>query len=174
MSPDEVPLDAALAEFVRVPRFRERGGIVTDLDGTAVIERAGRAAIAEPVEFALKRLRGLGRPVVLDTLRFPLSVMRTFGEAWLRLTGAKIPAVTLNGSQIGSVGAHGSGLVFEAIDAFPLTHAEIDEVLDGVSGLLDSGVDDLLAFHYPRDWRQGEHIWAPVPGAGRTSQRSTL
>jgi hydroxymethylpyrimidine pyrophosphatase-like HAD family hydrolase len=164
LSPDDVPLDATLADFVGASRFRERGGIVTDLDGTAVIERAGRIAIAEPVELGLKRLRDVGRPVVLNTMRFPLSVMRTFGEAWLRLTGAKIPTVTLNGSQIGYVSAHGGELVFEEIDAFPLTAKDLDELLAGVRGLLDSGVDDLLVFHYPRDWRAGELIWTPVPG----------
>ncbi|HEX4884138.1 MAG TPA: HAD family phosphatase [Casimicrobiaceae bacterium] len=157
-------MDVTLAEFVGTSRFRDRGGIVTDLDGTAVIERAGRIEIAESVEFGLKRLRELGRPVVLNTMRFPLSVMRTFGEAWLRLTGAKIPTVSLNGSQIGYVTTHGGELAFEEIDAFPLRAGEIDELVDGVRGLLDSGVDDLLVFHYPRDWREGELIWTPVPG----------
>ena len=161
---DELSLDETLVHFVRDSRFAQRGGVVTDLDGTAVIERAGRVVIAEPVELALKRLRDLGRPVVLNTMRFPLSVMRTFGEAWLRLTGIKIPTVTLNGSQIGYVSAHGSELVFEEINAFPLAASEIDELLDGVGALLDNGVNDLLVFHYPRDWRQGEWIWTPVPG----------
>lgn len=162
--PDPDSIDATLAEFVRTSRFVERGAVVTDLDGTAVVERAGRIAIAEPVELGLKRLTELGRPVVVNTMRFPLSVMRTFGESWLRLTGAKIPTVSLNGSQVGYVAARGSELVFEEIEAYPLAHAEIDELLAGVRGLLDGGVDDLLVFHYPRDWRQGEHIWTPCPG----------
>lgn len=44
-----------------------------------------------------------------------------------------------------------------------MTEAEIDEVLDGVKGLLDGGIDDILVFYYPRDWRMGEIIWTPAP-----------
>ncbi|HEX6945191.1 MAG TPA: HAD family phosphatase [Casimicrobiaceae bacterium] len=163
MSPAET-VHATLAAFVRDTRFAERGAVVTDLDGTAVVERAGRVAIAAPVEFGLERLRQAGRPVVVNTMRFPLSVMRTFGEVWLRLNGVRMPTVTLNGGQIGYVSRHGSELVFEELEAFPLADAEIDEVIAGVQGLLDNGVDDLLLFHYPRDWRLGESIWTPVPG----------
>jgi hypothetical protein len=153
--------DSVLERFVRDSRFVERGVIVTDLDGTAVIEHEGRIAIPQRVEFGLKGLREVGCPVVLNTMRFPLSVMRTFGREWLRVTGSRIPAVTLNGSQLGYVCEDGGELVFDEIAAFPLHAAEIDEMLAGVRGLLDGGVDDLLVFHYPRDWRQGELIWTP-------------
>ena len=54
------------------------------------------------------------------------------------------------------------GLLFEEITAFPLTNVEIDEVLAGVKGLLDGGINDILVFYYPRDWRMGEIIWTPV------------
>jgi hydroxymethylpyrimidine pyrophosphatase-like HAD family hydrolase len=35
--------------------------------------------------------------------------------------------------------------------------------LQGVQGLLDGGINDVLVFYYPRDWRMGEIIWTPVP-----------
>lgn len=58
---------------------------------------------------------------------------------------------------------HGRGdaVVFEEIDALPLAASEINEVLDGVRGLVDGGVTDLLLFYYPRDWTAGEIIWMP-------------
>ena len=42
---------------------------------------------------------------------------------------------------------------FEEIEAFPLAVEEIDEVLEGVKGILDDGIKDILVFYYPRDWR---------------------
>jgi hydroxymethylpyrimidine pyrophosphatase-like HAD family hydrolase len=56
-----------------------------------------------------------------------------------------------------------SELVFEEAAAFPLTHDEIKEAFEGVRGLLDGGIKNVLVFYYPRDWRIGEVIWTPVP-----------
>jgi hydroxymethylpyrimidine pyrophosphatase-like HAD family hydrolase len=157
-------IDDLLVQFLQQSQFLSRGGIVTDLDGTAVHEDRGRIYIPEPVEFGLKRLLDLGRPFILNSLRFPLSVLRTFGREWYSISNAPIPTVTLNGSLLGFVvQTGGEELAFEEIDAFPLTVAEIDEVLQGVQGLLDGGIKDILVFYYPRDWRVGEVIWTPVP-----------
>jgi hydroxymethylpyrimidine pyrophosphatase-like HAD family hydrolase len=154
----------ALRRFLASGDFARRGAIVTDLDGTAVHELEGRSYVPEPVEFGLKRLHDAGHPFVINTLRFPLSVMRTFGRAWTSISNAPIPTVALNGSLIGHVlvDEH-DRLVFREVDAFVLTAAEIDEMLKGVNGMLRDGVRDLLVFFYPRDWTLGEWIWTPDP-----------
>jgi hydroxymethylpyrimidine pyrophosphatase-like HAD family hydrolase len=157
-------VEEQLWQFLRQSAYPSHGGIVTDLDGTVVHEEQGRIHIPKPVEFALKELYDLGRPLILNTLRFPLSVIRTFGKDWYSISNSPIPTVTLNGSQLGFVTKTAQGeLTFEEITAFTLTSAEIDEVLEGVKGLLEGGIDDILVFYYPRDWRMGEIIWTPVP-----------
>jgi hypothetical protein len=76
----EDDISPALRDFVAESRFAEAGGIMTDLDGTAVHEFEGRIVIPDPVSHGLKHLRDLGRPVILNSLRFPLNVIRTFGR----------------------------------------------------------------------------------------------
>lgn len=153
----------AVDEFVTRSGFGERGAVITDLDGTAVHEEKGRIFIPPPVEFGLRSIYGQGRPVVLNSLRFPLSVMRTFGKEWLIISGSPIPVVSMSGSQLGYVTTDSKGeLCFEEIDAFPLSAPEIDSVLAGVDALLEDDIRDLLLFYYPRDWRLGEVIWTPV------------
>jgi hypothetical protein len=111
----------------------------------------------------LKALYERGHPVVLNSLRFPLSVMRTFGKEWLAISGAPIPVVSMNGSQLGYVTRdEKKELCFEELNAFPLSAAEIDSVLAGVDALLEDNIRDVLLFYYPRDWRLGEIIWTPV------------
>lgn len=155
--------NSLLKQFIRQSRFTEKGGIITDLDGTAIHEEHGRIYIPEPVEFALKRLYQTGRPVILNSLRFPLSVMRTFGKEWLAIANAPIPVVSMNGSQLGFVGRdENNELSFEEITAFPLEAEQIDEVLAGVQKLLDDDIREVLLFYYPRDWRMGEIIWTPI------------
>lgn len=154
---------SALTDFVAKAAFGDRGGVITDLDGTAIHENAGRVTIPAPVEFGLKAIYDRGRPVVLNSLRFPLSVMRTFGKEWLAISGEPVPLVSMNGSQIGFVDRDEKGeLCFEEIIAFPLTSNEVDAVLTGVEALLSDGIRDVLLFYYPRDWRMGEIIWTPV------------
>jgi hydroxymethylpyrimidine pyrophosphatase-like HAD family hydrolase len=153
-----------LRSFLRQTHYATQGGIVTDLDGTVVHEDQGRIAMPSTVELALKELYELGRPVTINSLRFPLSVLRTFGADWYRISQAPIPAVSMNGSQIGYVLQNAAGeLIYEEINAFPLQPAEIDKVLNGVQELIEGGIRDLLVFYYPRDWRKGEIIWTPVP-----------
>jgi hydroxymethylpyrimidine pyrophosphatase-like HAD family hydrolase len=154
----------ALREFVVASDFVQRGAVVTDLDGTAVHEFEGRVLVPEPVEFGLKRMHDAGHPFVINTLRFPLSVIRTFGRSWTSISNAPIPTVALNGSLIGHVFVdERDQLAFREVDAFVLTAAEIDEMLAGVDGMLRDGVRDLLVFFYPRDWTTGERIWTPDP-----------
>ena len=106
---------SAASRFVEQSRFATHGGIVTDLDGTAVHERDGRVVIAEPVEAGLKALAARGRPVVLNSLRFPLSIMRSFGREWHGVTGAPVPTVSLNGSLLGHIVADNGSLDFRFI-----------------------------------------------------------
>lgn len=154
---------AAITDFLEDSRFAERGGVVIDLDGTCVHEDRGQIYIPEPVEFGLKALYDAGRPVVINSLRFPLSIMRTFGKEWLAISGSPIPVISMNGSQIGHIGWDKKGeLYFDETAAFPLTANEIDAVLSGVDALLDDNIREVLLFYYPRDWREGEIIWTPI------------
>jgi hydroxymethylpyrimidine pyrophosphatase-like HAD family hydrolase len=138
--------------------------VITDLDGTAVHEFQGKIVIPKEVELGLMRHYERGRPLILNSLRFPLSVIRTFGQDWYKLSNAPIPTVTCNGSLMGYVKKTDEGeLAFEEAAAFPLTRAEIVEALEGVRGLLAGGIKNILVFYYPRDWRIGEVIWTPVP-----------
>src|SRR5688572_6287699 len=157
-------IDAKLRNFISNSSFSTAGAVVTDLDGTAVHEYQGKIVIPKEVELGLIRHYERGRPLMLNSLRFPLSVIRTFGQAWYALSNAPIPTVTLNGSLMGFVKkANESELLFEESAAFPLTNTEILEALEGVKGLLDGGIRNVLVFYYPRDWRIGEVIWTPVP-----------
>ena len=156
-------VENAIGDFAHRSGFTERGGVIIDLDGTAVHEENGRTVIPRPVELGLKALYDRGRPVVLNSLRFPLSVMRTFGKEWLAISNSPIPIVSMNGSQGGDVQRDEKGeLCFEEVVAFPLTSNEIDAVFTGVDALLADGIRDVLLFYYPRDWRMGEIIWTPV------------
>ena len=148
--------------FFNQSHFDESGGVVTDLDGTAIHEFEGRYSIPQSVELGLNKIYELGRPVVLNTLRFPLSVIRTFGKEWYKISNAPIPCVLLNGSQIGLI--HQSSedaFAFEEIDAFPLEKEEIQNTVKYVDTLVNDNVLDLLVFFYPRNWQQGELIWTP-------------
>ncbi|MGH9940938.1 MAG: HAD family phosphatase [Pyrinomonadaceae bacterium] len=157
-------VEEKLRAFLRTSAYASHGGVVTDLDGTVVHEDQGRVYIPPPVELALKELYDLGRPLILNSLRFPLSVLRTFGKEWYGISNAPIPTISMNGSQLGFVVKNDQGeLEFEEITAFPLTDAEIEEALRGVGQLLAGGIKDVLVFYYPRDWRMGEIIWTPVP-----------
>ena len=160
---DRSDMTTAITRFLENSSFAQNGGVVIDLDGTAVHEDQGRIYIPEPVEFGLKALYDAGRPVVLNSLRFPLSVMRTFGKEWLAISGAPIPVVSMNGSQIGYVTRDEKDeLCFEEMAVFPLYPNEIDPVIAGVEALLQDEIRDVLLFYYPRDWREGEIIWTPV------------
>jgi hydroxymethylpyrimidine pyrophosphatase-like HAD family hydrolase len=110
----------------------------------------------------LKQICELGHPLVLNTLRFPNSIIRVLGAESYAIYQRPIPVVTLNGSQLGTIALDETGvLTFEESAAYPLTHGELDEILTGIDGLIRNGIDELLVFYYPRDWRVGELIWTP-------------
>lgn len=161
LSPDVQNL---LERFITESDFAHRGGIVTDLDGTALHEDHGHILIPRPVEVGFQQLHELGRPFVLNSLRFPMSVLRTFGRDWYNISNAPIPTVSMNGSMLGYVVQdHEGAMSFEEIAAYPLTAEEIDRTIDGVDQLLKNNIKDVLLFYYPRDWRTGEVIWTPDP-----------
>lgn len=165
-----------LAGFLRDSRFRQAGAVITDLDGTALEEWEGALRVEPAVALGLKALAEQGRPVGLNTLRFPLNVIRTFGRAWGAITDEPLPLVSLNGAISGHlVHARGDTVVFEELDAVPLADTELAELLQGIRGLRENGVEDLLVFAYPRDWTAGEVIWAPTEAraaAAREKYRS--
>jgi hydroxymethylpyrimidine pyrophosphatase-like HAD family hydrolase len=153
-----------LQRFLRESRFAERGAVMTDLDGTAVHEIDGRVLLSRSVELGLQQVHAAGHEVLINTLRFPQSIMRAFGADWRRASGSDTTAVTLKGSLIGRIVQTQRGeLAFEEIQAFPLSAEEIEEVVQGVRGLCEQGASELLVFHYPRRWQQGELIWTPDP-----------
>lgn len=159
---EEQENDAKLRAFLSGSRFASAGAVITDLDGTAVHEFEGRIVIPDPVSHGLKHLNDLGRTVILNTLRFPLNVIRTFGREWYSITNAPLPLISLNGSIAGYLHETAGGdIAFEEIEAVILEAQEIEEVLTGVKGLLDGGLDDLIVFYYSRDWGAGETIWTP-------------
>ena len=98
-----------LRSFLAPGGFARAGAVITDLDGTAVLEREGRICLPPEIELGLKRVHDLGRPVIANTLRFPLSVIRVFGAEWHRATGTHLPLVSMKGSQIGRVVTSASG-----------------------------------------------------------------
>jgi hydroxymethylpyrimidine pyrophosphatase-like HAD family hydrolase len=156
-------IDDQLRSFLIASRFAHEGAVITDLDGTAVHEVEGRVAIPHTVSHGLKHLNDLGRPVILNTLRFPLNVIRTFGREWHAITNAPLPLVSLNGAVIGHLTSADHGVTFEEVAAFPLARSDIEELLTGVQGLVDGGVHELVLFYYPRNWMMGELIWTPAP-----------
>ena len=151
-----------LQGFFNQSQFEKRGAFITDLDGTAIHEYEGRYSIPQTVELGLNRVYELGRPVVLNTLRFPLSVIRTFGKEWYKISNASIPTILMNGSQLGFITQAENGeFGYEEIAAFPLLPEEIQKPLDIALGFMEQNVMDILVFYYPRNWQLGEIIWTP-------------
>ncbi len=153
-------LERGLARFAAAAGFARTGAVITDLDGTAVHEHAGRIAIPTGVAGGLRRVRGLGRPVILNSLRFPMSILRSFGHEWYAVSDAPLPTVSLNGSLIGWLTRADTGeLGFDELEAFPLEPDEVEGALARIEALLHAGLEELIVFWYPRDWTLGERIW---------------
>lgn len=152
-----------LRGFFKQSNFATSGAVITDLDGTAVHEYNGRTVIHESVEVGLKMMNDLGRPIVINTLRFPLSVIRTFGQDWYKMSNAPIPVILLNGSQLGYIKQveADKSFYFEQLAAFTLTENDIEQVIKGVDDFIKDGINNLLLFFYPEDWIKGEIIWTP-------------
>ena len=161
---DQTLLDPhpTLREFLAQSDFMRHGGVMTDLDGTAVHEENGRVYVSVPMETGLKRMNDLGRDVIINSLRFPLSVIRTFGKAWYHVAGVPVPVVSLRGSLCGRLVLQKSGEIgFEEIEAICLQREDVRRIVSNAAALVDAGANELLIFFYPRDWRRGEMIWTP-------------
>lgn len=166
---------AEVQEFLRQSHYMERGAVITDLDGTAVHEVDGRVLIPRAVADGLTSVHRSGRRVIVNTLRFPRSVLSVFAKDWYGATGEPIPLVSLKGSQVGQVVTGPDGeLEFEEFAAFPLLPSELNELMEGIEGMVLEGAPDLLVFFYPRDWRQGEMIWTADPERVPAVQRKYL
>ena len=160
-----VQVENAVGDFAGRAGFTDRGGVVIDIDGIAAYEESGLSVLPSHVEAGLKCLSDRGRPVVINSLRCPMSLVRTFGQHWATISDSPVPAIGLNGSQIGYIKRDERGEVgFEEISACVMTSNEINTVLSGVEALQGDRDRELLLFYYPRDWRMGEIIWTPVPG----------
>ncbi len=152
-----------LKDFIRTSSFLKNGAFMTDLDGTALVETRGRVLIPDQMKEGVRALHEIGRPVIINTLRFPLSVMRTVGLDWYDIANAPIPTVLLNGAILGHITRAKIGILeYEELAAFPLAEAEIDKAIDTIEPMVQGGLDDLAVFYYPRDWIRGERIWAPT------------
>lgn len=57
----------------------------------------------EDIEVGVKAVHELKHPVVLNTMRFPLSVINTVGLAWYQMADILILTVLLNGSILGII-----------------------------------------------------------------------
>jgi hydroxymethylpyrimidine pyrophosphatase-like HAD family hydrolase len=161
-------MPAEQGELDKLRRFFEthdlsKGCLALDLDGTALTEQQGRIFISPTMERGIRALHELKRPIIINTLRFPLSVIHTIGHAWYDLADIPVPTVLLNGSILGHIHPVGERLEYEEITAYPMTEHEIKLVLDGVTELLAKGIDEILLFYYSRDWRLGEALWTPKP-----------
>ena len=154
---------AQLQHFFNHSKFEECGGLITDLDGTAIHEFEGHYSIPQSVQLGLDRIYDLGRPIVLNTLRFPYSVIRTFTKEWYKISNAPIPTVLMKGSQIGFILQDNEGnFLYNEIDSFPLEAEEIAHVMHLVASFIKNNDLDLLVFYYQGNWQQGEIIWTPV------------
>jgi hydroxymethylpyrimidine pyrophosphatase-like HAD family hydrolase len=164
-----------LQHFFNQSAFAECGAVITDLDGTAIHEFEGRYSIPQSVELGLEKIYALGRPVIINTLRFPLSVMRTFAKEWYQVSNAPIPTILMNGSQLGFITQPEHDFFdFQEIAAFTLQPDEIDKVLEVIKKIVDDKVSEFMVFYYPRDWKKGENIWVPVKEKIETARRKYL
>jgi hydroxymethylpyrimidine pyrophosphatase-like HAD family hydrolase len=155
-------IEQRLMRFIEKKDFK-KGLFALDLDGTALIENRGRISIPQSVEFGVKAIHRMKRPVVLNTLRFPLSVIWTVGEAWYKIVEQPILTVLLNGSVLGYIKRGRAALEYEEIAAYPLTSKDLQVMIEGISELIYGGIQDILLFYYSNDWQAGETLWTANP-----------
>jgi len=145
----------------RFMKTRPFSFLALDLDGTALMEDRGSIFISATVEKGVKAMHDLGRTVVINTLRFPLSVIRTVGDAWYQIADAPILTVLLNGSVLGYIKKESGKFIYEELAAFPMAKEEVAHLVGGLRQLLSGGINDMILFYYSRDWGAGETIWTP-------------
>lgn len=150
-----------ISDFTNRPEFVELGGLMTDLDGTVIQQKDGRYFMPEQVREGLTDMYNTSCPVVINTMRFPLSVIKTFATDWYDMSKASVPLVSLNGSQVGYINKDNKArFTFEETDAFPLKENEISKFISDVDAILSNN-GNVLVFYYPRAWNKGEIIWTP-------------
>ena len=151
-----------IQDFASHPDFRQYGGLITDLDGTIVQHQDGNYVIPLEVQAGLKELYQDNCPVILNTLRFPLSIIKTFAAVLHPIAQSAIPVISLNGSQWGYIStAKNEEFSFTEAGAQPLKPAEIEGFMADIQLLVQNKVPNIAAFYYPRDWTKGEIIWSP-------------
>ncbi|QNF31190.1 HAD hydrolase family protein (plasmid) [Adhaeribacter swui] len=152
-----------IQNFVSQPLFRQHGGLMTDLDGTIVLHQNGNFSIPPEVQAGLNKLYQSNCPIILNTIRFPLSIIKTFAAVLYPLAQKPIPVISLNGSQWGYI-LLGENQEYRFIEAGaqPLIPADIQSCIADVRLLVQQQVPNIAAFYYPRDWTKGEIIWTPA------------
>ncbi|GLU51210.1 HAD hydrolase family protein [Dyadobacter frigoris] len=141
----------------------EQGGLITDLDGTLIRQDGGRYFMPDPVSTGLQGIYNTNCPVVINSIRFPLSVINTFAKQWFSISKVSVPLVTLNGSQTGYIHKDKKGgFTFEEVESFPLGQKELASFISDLENITEGG-GNALAFYYPRDWKKGEIIWTADP-----------
>jgi hydroxymethylpyrimidine pyrophosphatase-like HAD family hydrolase len=150
--------DELLRRFMKTRQF---SFLALDLDGTALMEDRGKIFISSAVEKGVKAMHDLGRTVAINTLRFPLSVIHTVGDAWYQIADAPILTVLLNGSVLGYIKKASDKFIYEELAAFPMTKEEVDSLVGGIRQLTSAGINDVILFYYSRNWAAGETIWTP-------------
>lgn len=152
-----------ISDFSDSLDFMHKGGLMTDLDGTVIQQKDGRYFMPDPVRTGLMDIYNTHCTVIINTMRFPLSVIKTFADDWYNISKASVPLVSLNGSQTGFVHKEKSGFTFEETDAFPLKNKDITTFISDLNNVLKDGGKPIV-FYYPRDWKKGEIIWTPDKG----------
>ncbi|QMU27098.1 HAD hydrolase family protein [Adhaeribacter radiodurans] len=152
-----------IQNFISQPTFRQHGGLLTDLDGTIVLQRNGKFIIPLEVQTGLNKLYQRNCPIILNTIRFPLSIIKTFAAVLYPLAQKPIPVISLNGSQWGYISlGENQEYRFTEAGAQPLKQADIQSCLANIQLLVQQQVPDIAVFYYPRDWTKGEIIWTSV------------
>ncbi|WP_221392700.1 HAD hydrolase family protein [Dyadobacter sp. NIV53] len=148
-----------ISDFTDRREFVEKGGLMTDLDGTVIQEHEGKYFMPDLVREGLVKMYNAQCPVIINTMRFPISVIKTFATDWFVMSKASVPLVSLNGSQIGFINKDKkSKFTFQEIEAFPLKKEEVKKFISDIEQILEQG-GSVLVFYYPRDWVKGEIIW---------------
>ena len=150
--------DELLRRFMKTRQF---SFLALDLDGTALMEDRGKIFISGAVEKGVKAMHDLGRTVAINTLRFPLSVIHTVGDAWYQIADVPMLTILLNGSVLGYIKKESDKLIYEELAAFPMMKEEVDHLVGGIRQLTSAGIKDIILFYYSRDWAAGETIWTP-------------
>jgi hydroxymethylpyrimidine pyrophosphatase-like HAD family hydrolase len=150
---------AILRGFLKNADFM-RGSVVIDLDGTVLQEIDGKVFISGSVEQGVRKITGLGRPVIMNTLRFPLSITRNIADEWMTMAAPQIPVVLLNGSIIGMISKEHGQNCFTEISSYPLEKEQITTLLGEIKELVENDIKRIDVFYYPRDWKKGEIIWS--------------